>query len=1026
MFRAPSDQDAPWDAGTQKPGTQAGTPGGAPPAPAPSALYVRPPGPASTLAAPAIPGALSMIRPPPAAGGMAMDASAGAPGMTTIAPSYLGAPEPLGARTLKKAGPSRPVGRPPLSGRPPARRGRPPRHPRPADADAPAAAPPTIATGRGPWTPALTLAQQQAILARALQASKTQTHPPITPVVALAQMGCVFVRLAQLPVVPTANLPEGVVLRLDEASTLGVLPPQLAHLAGLLPGARLGSVGAPAPRPPAEAPPLWPALPHPVPGRPLVDGGAPPAASAVGQPVTPQNTRLTRLSRTEADEWADLPAADVDALRTLMEKDAHAAQRRATQEQAMQTELHTRMALAMRADRPLAWWEKSALADAPHARTEPLQLGYPAQRAKRGEAVARSARAAGAARIAAVPATLVPIRLDLEHEPFKFRDTFVWNAADDDATLEAFAHALCDDVGLPPQVFVELIKGAVQLQVSEYATSLSLQVVAPESDAQRVGRGRLDASAERAWAQWRSTVLHEAAAAAAPAPAPPAEAPANETPAAEAPQDELRILIKLDILVGGVHLLDQFEWDLAADDQAAERFAAAFTSDLGLAGEFTTAVAHAIREQVSGHWRWLSLLGYPYNQLASMDRDVRDTFLPAVAPHALARARETVDAYTPKLVQLSAAEVFQMEREHERDLRRKRRQTKGRRGAAVEAFEPQRTLRSVPLWGFQGATPEVERPAQARRAAAAAAASLAGLRDATPPTEADGGVAKRPKTEWYDMHFRYPGGLGGGRRAAPLFSPGGAWPLAHAPREPSGVHGAAVATAALSVPSAGDAAAATASIEAARMAPREPAGPMRGVRPEDLERQQPTMHDGVWHCANCGVPGVLTAARRKGPAGEKTLCGPCGKYFHRHRRVPGVAYTRDAAVHQKRLGLPAAPAAPADAADGEALPADEPGVSFASDSDDDGVAAPAWLLRAVEACRAKYTHDRFEVLPRAHPEALGDSDRWRIRCFDCPGKVYKPGPGESLANFEIHLKNRGHRAAVAQRLPGGAGPLAER
>ncbi|WFD24701.1 SWI/SNF chromatin-remodeling complex subunit [Malassezia equina] len=953
---------------------------------------------------------------------MSMDASASAPtlmpGMTTLAPALLGAPAALAPEsgeakaTKKVATPSRPPDTQAARGGPP------------------------LAAGRANWTPSLTLPQQQALLARAIQACKAQNHPSFTPVAALAQLGYVFVRLAQLPVVPTMHLPDGVVLRLDEASTLGVLPTQLEHLGSHLPGVRLPGAGAGATpglvrpaAPPAEPAPLWPALVHPVPGKLLVDGGAPPTTSAVGQPVTPQNTHLTRLSRAEAESWVDLPASDVNALRSLMEKDAQAAKQWEKQSQAMQAELYTRMAQVMRPHRPLTWWEKSAMPDAPPARTEPLQLVYPAQRAKPQEAVARSARSASAGRIASMPATLVPIRLDLEHEPFKYRDTFVWNAADDEAALEAFALTLCDDVGLPPQVFVELIKSAVQLQVSEYATSLALQVVAPEREEQRLGRGCLDADAERMWAQWRSAVLHEGAA----APAPPAwpEPNAEGAQPAEARQDELRILIKLDILVGGVHLLDQFEWDLQADDQSAEHFAAAFASDLGLAGEFTTAIAHAIREQVSGHWRWLALLGYPYNQLTSLDRDVRDAFLPTLAPQALARARESIDAFTPKLVQLSAADVLQMEREHERDLRRKRRQTKGRRGAPVEAYEPQRTLRSVPLWGFQGAMPEAERPVHARRAAAAAAASLAaqtGLRDATPPTEADGTggagpVAKRMKTEWYDMYFRYPGGLGGGRRATPRFCPGGAGPWAHMPQTPWGAHGAAIGTAALSLPAGqGAHTATTAGHDVARMVPREPAGPMRGVRPEDLERQQPTMHEGVWHCANCGVPGLLTAARRKGPAGEKTLCGPCGKYFHRHRRVPSVAYTRDATVHQKRLGLavapPAASQAPSHEAEADALPVHDLGTPLASDSDEDVATAPTWLLQAVEACRAKYTHDRFEVLQRARPaEGPADGDRWRIRCFDCPGKVYKPGPGESLANFEIHLKNRSHRAAVAKRLP---------
>lgn len=37
--------------------------------------------------------------------------------------------------------------------------------------------------------------------------------------------------------------------------------------------------------------------------------------------------------------------------------------------------------------------------------------------------------------------------------------------------------------------------------------------------------------------------------------------------------------------------------------------------------------------------------------------------------------------------------------------------------------------------------------------------------------------------------------------------------------------------------------------------------------------------------------------------------------------------------------------------------------------------------------------------------------RWipRIRCHDCPGKLYTPGPEKTVDNFLMHLKNRGHR-----------------
>ena len=40
----------------------------------------------------------------------------------------------------------------------------------------------------------------------------------------------------------------------------------------------------------------------------------------------------------------------------------------------------------------------------------------------------------------------------------------------------------------------------------------------------------------------------------------------------------------------------------------------------------------------------------------------------------------------------------------------------------------------------------------------------------------------------------------------------------------------------------------------------------------------------------------------------------------------------------------------------------------------------------------------------------------RIRCLDCPGKLYTPGPGQSVENFEVHLRNRGHRERVDARM----------
>lgn len=946
------------------------------------------------------------------------------------------------------------------------RRGRPPRVPRPADA-APAAA-----ALRPGWTPSLTAAQQQALLTQCMQLCQARSQPSFTPFHALLQMGCLYLPHAQLPALPSASVGDGVVLRLDEARALGVLPPTLAAQLPGAPAAAPAPTAAPAAawRPPADARPApapapaaaplqqlrtWPALPRPRAGVPLVDGGVPPMTNAAGQLVTVHNTRLTRVD----DGFRPLSHENEKTLRHVMDKDAQFQASLTRQRETMDAELVSRVQTLM-APAPTPWWAVSALPDAPRPAAASVQLVYPAQRA-RGDAARRLARASKALRLArespAVSATasLVPVRLELEHEPHKLRDTFLWNAHEDERALDLFAAALCEDYGVPAPIFVDLIKAAVQAQVQDHAAASALQATWLPAHEDGAGRGTLTRADEDAWAQWRGSSRQARAAAtgaaveraAAPAraadnddtqrdhtrselaapdgasmaPTAPREAAAAPAAAATAapaspaspllptPYD-LRVVIKLDILVGHLQLLDQFEWDITADDAtAAESFAHGLTADLGLGGEFTTAVAHAIREQVSHHLRWLALQGFPFQPLAGWGDEARATLLVAPAAWVGKRKRDAVDAYTPQLVQHHGADVVAMEREHERESRRKRRQTKGRRGAHVVDLAPLRTMRSVPLYGFAGALPD-ERPAPGSRraAAAAAAANLAALaHDA-----AEESSLKKVRHDSVEMAFRYPAGR----------------PVAPPPAAPrfraaqSAVQGRRLGVDAAAAPYTtgawlDDARRSRAESRAPPPPPPPPTAPARSVRPEDLERQHPTMHDGVWHCAHCGLPGFLDTARRKGPAGEKTLCGPCGKYYHRHRRMPTVVYTRDVEYHRRRLGVAASRVpAPGDAAEDDGAP-------LTSESDDDhaaGDAPPAWLTAALHTCRARYPLDRFHAQRRVRtPDMPDDRDDWRIRCEDCPGKVYKPGPGESLANFEIHLKNRSHRANVARRTEPG-------
>ncbi|KAJ7835380.1 hypothetical protein B0H14DRAFT_3087545 [Mycena olivaceomarginata] len=82
------------------------------------------------------------------------------------------------------------------------------------------------------------------------------------------------------------------------------------------------------------------------------------------------------------------------------------------------------------------------------------------------------------------------------------------------------------------------------------------------------------------------------------------------------------------------------------------------------------------------------------------------------------------------------------------------------------------------------------------------------------------------------------------------------------------------------------------------------------------------------------------------------------------------------------------------------------------------VLPPHWLTTAMKAMQEKWRNDKFEVILRKVNSA--STLEWRIKCLDCPGKLYTPGPGEMLSNYEVHLKNRLHRQRVNDRMGGNS------
>lgn len=100
---------------------------------------------------------------------------------------------------------------------------------------------------------------------------------------------------------------------------------------------------------------------------------------------------------------------------------------------------------------------------------------------------------------------------------------------------------------------------------------------------------------------------------------------------------------------------------------------------------------------------------------------------------------------------------------------------------------------------------------------------------------------------------------------------------------------------------------------------------------------------------------------------------------------------------------------------------------------------PNWLAAGLSKLKQSHPNDSFEgvmrysavdtetLAPVANPNNLqaGQNIKYqylpRIRCHDCPGKLYTPGPGMTVDNFEVHLRNRQHKERVEERLTKGGG-----
>jgi SWI/SNF-related matrix-associated actin-dependent regulator of chromatin subfamily B member 1 len=247
---------------------------------------------------------------------------------------------------------------------------------------------------------------------------------------------------------------------------------------------------------------------------------------------------------------------------------------------------------------------------------------------------------------------LVPIRLDIEWDKIKLRDTFTWNLHDRVIPVEYFAEKVIEDFSLQVGNCRPLIH-QVSLTIHEQLSDFYPQIFIEE---------------------------------------PPLD---PHLPYSAYKNDEMRVLIKLNITIGQHTLIDQFEWELNNPLNCPEEFAQSMTYELSLAGEFTTAIAHSIREQCQLFSKSLYITGHPFDGRPIEDADLVDALLPSPIPASF-RPFQSAKDFTPYLYELNEQDLDKAELSISREQRRQKRSTNRRGGPALpDLKDRQRTIRSL-------------------------------------------------------------------------------------------------------------------------------------------------------------------------------------------------------------------------------------------------------------------------------------------------------------------------------------------
>ncbi|KAL7275170.1 SWI/SNF chromatin-remodeling complex subunit [Rhizina undulata] len=591
------------------------------------------------------------------------------------------------------------------------------------------------------------------------------------------------------------------------------------------------------------------------------------------------------------------------------------------------------------------------------------RLLYPCERKRPGARKAREIRLSRTQlkQQADLEENLVPIRLDIDYDKIKLRDTFTWNMHDQIIPLELFAEQLVEDFHLPiHQQLVSMVATSIRDQVTDYHPHVYF------SD------DPLDPS----------------------------------LPYTAYKNDDMRILVKLNITIGQHTLVDQFEWDINNPLNSPEEFAQLLTRDLSLSGEFTTAVAHSIREQCQLFTKSLYLTGHPFDGRPIEDEDIRTAMLPSPIP-AVFRQSAHAKEYHPLLYELSDTEIDRAEKSLSREARRKRRVN--RRGPSLpDLKEVPKTHRSQIVSSvLPGAVQEVS---ELRKSMTSKGVKEADSDDDSSESEQEELAPEKAIPGYLNMTKRQRIAAQNalrssqGRSATPEVNS-----LHHShghhhshSHSHSHIHHSSALARRPGVPLSVDSALVKLKIGKERLQRWEAENQKRETQKRETRIQTQQAQQLA-----------LAAQQTPTPAPKLTMPPPQSSPIPR----PTLPISTPAPTSAPPPPPPPAPTTQAPPQKPETQPA-----------------PPEWLVAALLALESTYENDRFEgtmrytaydattdqPIPAGQSPAQPGNVKYRytprIRCHDCPGKLYTPGPEKTVDNFLMHLKNRGHRERVETRV----------